>query len=256
METNEDKTSVSPRCEKHGLALGPAGECVLCRKERLDTTGMSINSKRALVHGVWITGLVIIVAFVYKSRERRVESVTDAISVGAEVSRIDSEVKETRKRETSNNERRVNSESARVERKSEAKSEVLEKVARKPVELKSVEKEVIPVEIEKEKIEDKNVEEKVDKYALKAARRRVEIIIYVTEWCPSCRSALEYMRKEGISFKDYDIEKDERAKEEHKKLNEEKSIPVIKVDDIVLTGFGPRSLERAIDKAAKKYLQR
>ena len=39
-----------------------------------------------------------------------------------------------------------------------------------------------------------------------------KVIMYATDWCGYCKKARRYFRKNGISFTEYDIEKDAAAK--------------------------------------------
>ncbi|MEK7322776.1 MAG: DUF4124 domain-containing protein [Pseudomonadota bacterium] len=40
---------------------------------------------------------------------------------------------------------------------------------------------------------------------------RAQVELYTTSWCPYCKQARHFFRSRGVSFKDYDVEKDSRA---------------------------------------------
>lgn len=83
------------------------------------------------------------------------------------------------------------------------------------------------------------------------SRRAVRVLVYTTSWCGSCREAKQYMRSEGISFSDRDIEASEAARDEYDRLGQN-VIPVFDVDGQVFAGFDPRRLEGAIASAAER----
>lgn len=93
-----------------------------------------------------------------------------------------------------------------------------------------------------------------DKYALAAARRRVNIKMYATSWCGVCRKARAYMSQEGISFTEIDVEKSPSASRRHVELNPKGSVPTFEIDGEVLVGFSARYFERMVNRAARSRL--
>lgn len=91
---------------------------------------------------------------------------------------------------------------------------------------------------------------------LAVARRRVSITMYSADWCGSCRRAREYLREHHIRYTDRDIDDGERNRERLRALNPEGSIPTFDIEDRVLVGFGPASLEATITAAAYEILGR
>ncbi len=84
----------------------------------------------------------------------------------------------------------------------------------------------------------------------------VEVVIYGASWCKPCHDAADYLRRKGVRVTEYDIEKQpQRAREMQKKLRDAGmtggSIPVIDVGGIVLRGFNPSRLDRALAEAGK-----
>lgn len=88
----------------------------------------------------------------------------------------------------------------------------------------------------------------------RAALREVRIEMYATTWCGSCRRARAYLDFNGISYTEYDIDKDEAAKERLSTINPRRSIPTFQIDDIVQIGFSPESLEYKLNQAARQRL--
>ena len=75
--------------------------------------------------------------------------------------------------------------------------------------------------------------EKVD---TKKAGSKKNVVIYSTSWCGVCKKAKKYFRRNGIPFKEYDIEKGKKAKRMYKKLGAT-GVPVIIVGRKRMNGF-------------------
>jgi glutaredoxin len=67
--------------------------------------------------------------------------------------------------------------------------------------------------------------------------------IYMTSWCPACKSALAYVKKNGIAYAAYDIEKDQDANRRFEGYGG-RGIPLIVVGNQTMRGFDPGTLER------------
>ncbi len=79
---------------------------------------------------------------------------------------------------------------------------------------------------------------------LPAAEKRV--VIYVTQACPYCRRAREWMTKVGIPFVERDIEQDAAAARWVMQNTGSTAVPVFQVGARVLQGFNPDALRRAV----------
>jgi glutaredoxin len=82
-------------------------------------------------------------------------------------------------------------------------------------------------------------------------------VIYGASWCGPCHAAAKYLKKRGVKVVEHDIEEQPRyAKEMHRKLRSVGmsggSIPVIDVGGVILRGYNPRALDRAIAEAQKR----
>jgi glutaredoxin len=72
--------------------------------------------------------------------------------------------------------------------------------------------------------------------------------MYMTDWCPYCRQAGEYFRRNGIAYTELNIEKSEAAKSEYRAIGG-KGVPVILVGSQRMTGFSEQGMA-AMLKAA------
>ena len=68
------------------------------------------------------------------------------------------------------------------------------------------------------------------------------VTLFSTEWCGYCRKAREYMRKNNIVFKDYDIEKSPVAQKLYQQHGG-KGIPLLVFGDTRMRGFSVERFE-------------
>lgn len=66
------------------------------------------------------------------------------------------------------------------------------------------------------------------------------IEMYTTSWCSYCRQARTYMKTHNIPFVEYDIEKDNSAKQRMRQLNGGKpsGVPFFAINGHTESGFG------------------
>ena len=74
-------------------------------------------------------------------------------------------------------------------------------------------------------------------------KKSASVIMYSTSWCGYCKQAAQHFRKNKIPFKEYDIEKNERAAKEYKKLNG-RGVPIILIGSQRMNGFSATSFDR------------
>jgi glutaredoxin len=87
--------------------------------------------------------------------------------------------------------------------------------------------------------------------ALEAEMRKVPVAMYMTEWCPYCMRARDWLREGNYRFVEHDIERDDRAAAVLFALNPRGSVPMFDVDGQIVIGFEPRELHTAIMHAAR-----
>ncbi len=73
-----------------------------------------------------------------------------------------------------------------------------------------------------------------------------KVELYVTNWCPYCKQAAQYLRSRGIPFTSYDIEKDELAAQRKKRLDKRGGVPFAVINGQKIQGFSPEAYERAL----------
>jgi glutaredoxin len=87
-----------------------------------------------------------------------------------------------------------------------------------------------------------------------AAPGTLTATIYGASWCKPCHAAAAYLRSKGVRVVEHDVEEEPRyAREMQQKLASAGigggTIPVIDVGGVVLQGYSPGALDRAIRRA-------
>lgn len=72
------------------------------------------------------------------------------------------------------------------------------------------------------------------------------VIMYSSPSCVFCRQAKDWLRQEGIPFKDYDISRDDRRAEEMFRKSGQMGVPVLDVNGKVIVGFKRPEILRAL----------
>jgi glutaredoxin len=85
--------------------------------------------------------------------------------------------------------------------------------------------------------------------SLASANKYPKVELFVTGWCGYCKKAEAYLRKRGIPFTVYDIEKDLQAARRKNSLASRKGVPFALIGDQKLIGFSEAYYDRALQKA-------
>lgn len=78
-------------------------------------------------------------------------------------------------------------------------------------------------------------------------RSNPKIVLYSASWCPHCKEAKEYFKKNQIAYINRDVEEDEDAMMALVETYKSRSVPVIVFgnDEIILKGFKQDEFEKA-----------
>ncbi|MCP3677550.1 MAG: DUF4124 domain-containing protein [Deltaproteobacteria bacterium] len=95
---------------------------------------------------------------------------------------------------------------------------------------------------------DSNVygEPSIEEQVKEVQKPKVEL--YTTSWCKYCAKARAYFRERGISFKEYDIEKDKSAARRKIRFGSRKGVPFAVVNGERIHGFAPVAYEKALSE--------
>lgn len=254
----------TPRCAAHGLASAPDGGCVLCRRELGEVIGESTetDSGRRVVRG--LLGVTLLVccgsaaAWVVREDGKRATPPLIAADAHGRVAVVEEKPaaepgarRDDVKARGTPEEQLAEAERARVLREQEQRDQEQAELQRRSSSEAANQRKLA------EQVRDRERHEQVmrdlDKSSRHNARGKVRITMFSTSWCGVCKKARAYMLDKNIPFSEHDIEQDEVAKERARALNPRGGVPTILVDELLLVGFSPGSLEQSIDVAARRY---
>jgi glutaredoxin len=89
-----------------------------------------------------------------------------------------------------------------------------------------------------------------DASARAAAASQPEVIMYATDWCPYCRQAREHFARQGIAYREVDIEKSAAGRAEYDRLGG-RGVPLILVGSRRMQGFRVESFDRLLRSAGR-----
>ncbi len=73
-----------------------------------------------------------------------------------------------------------------------------------------------------------------------------EIIVYLTSECPYCLKTKELFEKNGVAFKEIDVQKDEFAWKEMVRKSGQMGVPVIQVNGKIIIGYDEPKLREIL----------
>jgi glutaredoxin len=222
-----------PRCKIHGLALGPDGSCVRCRRQQ----GPSPVRRRGgsaltVLAGVVVLGSVVGFA-AYRAVRRAPESAPPAvdarptIAVRAVAPRT---VAPPRPLQTL-----IHITSRRDGRTSPPPDPTVA-ASRRP--------DAAPAPARRPPDPDQ----------LLAVMRRIPIIVYTAPWCPQCRRASAWIRANQLSAEERNIDADPEAKASFRTVSPGRTLPTFVIETQVYVGFAERRIWGALVEAARRRL--
>ncbi len=70
--------------------------------------------------------------------------------------------------------------------------------------------------------------------------------IYSTPTCVYCKTLKGYLAKNNIQFEDIDVSKDEKQLQYMIKVSGQMGVPVIEIDDNIITGFDKQKIDELL----------
>ncbi|BCR06452.1 hypothetical protein DESUT3_35210 [Desulfuromonas versatilis] len=83
---------------------------------------------------------------------------------------------------------------------------------------------------------------------LYASSATPKVELYTTSWCPYCKKAVNFFRSRGISFVEYDIEKDKQAARRKQLLDSRPGVPLAIINGNLVHGFSESLYLEALGK--------
>lgn len=81
---------------------------------------------------------------------------------------------------------------------------------------------------------------------MKKTTGKHKVIVYSTKACPYCVMAKEFLKQNGVEFKDVDVGADAKAAQEMIGKSGQVGVPVIDVDGKIIVGFDRPAIKQAL----------
>lgn len=85
-----------------------------------------------------------------------------------------------------------------------------------------------------------------DDAAKARSRSMPKVEIYMTEWCPTCKHAINYLNSLGIEYTKYDIDKDPKANERFHSFYRQTGVPFTLIGEERILGFSKSRFDAAL----------
>ncbi len=228
---------VHVRCQFHGLACGPDGHCVLCRREAL--TGSAPT--RVVWGALGAIALTIGAGVSYRTLASRTAPATVAAKVRAAPT-VTEAATDVMAAPSPRAAAPGGVHSQRPERR-----EFLEAMASAtgavtvpaPSAVRSPEPEAL-----------------APPPPATLSLRDVHVIVYTTGWCSVCRRAKAWMATQGIRYEERNIDLSSEYAQRMRALNPRGSIPTFDVEGDVMVGFSEQGLVATMQRAARRAAAR
>ena len=88
-----------------------------------------------------------------------------------------------------------------------------------------------------------------DAAPVRNADGKPEVVLYVTEWCPYCKQARDYMAAEGVPHRVVDIEASAENQQEYQARGGTGGIPLVAVGTQTIEGWSADMARQMLDTA-------
>ena len=76
--------------------------------------------------------------------------------------------------------------------------------------------------------------------------------IYTTATCPWCQKTKQWLKQNKIKYREKNVAKNQQAREEMVKKSGQQGVPVLDINGIIIVGFDPEMIKKALKKDKKK----
>lgn len=80
----------------------------------------------------------------------------------------------------------------------------------------------------------------------------IDVILYVTSWCPYCNKARDLLRSLGVTIVEHDIEREPEKRFEMTAKSGSRGVPVLDVEGIILRGYSEEAIRQAIEQKRRE----
>lgn len=78
-------------------------------------------------------------------------------------------------------------------------------------------------------------------------KSKIEVKVYSTSSCPWCVKVKSFLKKHKIKFKNIDVSKNHKAKQEMIKKSHQTGVPVVEVGRKIVIGFDEEEMREALN---------
>ena len=78
--------------------------------------------------------------------------------------------------------------------------------------------------------------------------KKPKVELYTTSWCPWCKKAKAFFRSRGITFVEYDIEKDKEAARRKAQIDRQQGVPFAVINGIGVNGYNVKAYNNALSQ--------
>jgi len=93
--------------------------------------------------------------------------------------------------------------------------------------------------------------EKYEKISLRFAEEKMEkqpkVIVFSTPACSWCRTLKQYLKKNGIRFRDIDVSRDQAAAKDMLRRTGQQGVPVTLINNRPIIGFNKNELNKLLN---------
>ncbi len=76
----------------------------------------------------------------------------------------------------------------------------------------------------------------------------MEVTLYSTPTCPWCKRLKEYLKEKKVSFKDLDVSKNDKARDQMVEKSNQMGVPVTDINGTIIVGFNVEKINNALKK--------
>jgi glutaredoxin len=81
---------------------------------------------------------------------------------------------------------------------------------------------------------------------------KIPVRLYTTSWCPHCTRAKKWLTAQHVEYAELDVEHDDWARREHRKLSPRGTVPTFDAYGEVVPGFSPEAYQSALQRGAAR----
>jgi glutaredoxin len=77
----------------------------------------------------------------------------------------------------------------------------------------------------------------------------IKVIMYMTDWCPVCKRAREYLKTLGVNVVEYNVDTDKQKEQEWiRKVGNKRGVPTLDIEGTIIQGLYGEKIQEAIEE--------